>query len=152
MRKNSLSLVITFVIAMVVFSTHVKAQTLEKHQWKHRVLLLMTEDLKNEYYTQQLDLLQSDIDGLKDRKLIIYSITKKAYATGFDNQEWQNSKKYYSTYKKNLKPFEVILIGLDGDIKLRKSTTLPLKELFSIIDSMPMRINEMRQKKRVKNK
>jgi hypothetical protein len=40
--------------------------------------------------------------------------------------------------------FEIILIGLDGGIKLRKNDIVSREELFSIIDAMPMRRNEMR--------
>ncbi|MBT8185067.1 MAG: DUF4174 domain-containing protein, partial [Eudoraea sp.] len=37
--------------------------------------------------------------------------------------------------------------GLDGGIKYRKTALLTMEELFSIIDSMPMRRAEMRKKK-----
>ena len=38
----------------------------------------------------------------------------------------------------------MILIGLDGGIKLEQTTILKKKELFRIIDSMPMRMEELR--------
>jgi len=41
-----------------------------KHQWKHRVLLLFTEDIKSEAYTQQLSELNKNTEALKERKLI----------------------------------------------------------------------------------
>ena len=38
----------------------------------------------------------------------------------------------------------MVLIGLDGGVKLEKQEVLSMKELFSIIDAMPMRANELR--------
>ena len=35
--------------------------------------------------------------------------------------------------------FEVILIGLDGYIKLQQNEVISAKNLFAIIDAMPMR-------------
>ncbi|MDP5094209.1 MAG: DUF4174 domain-containing protein, partial [Polaribacter sp.] len=41
-------------------------------------------------------------------------------------------------------PFKVMLIGLDGGIKLAQSTVLSKEKLFAIIDGMPMRKREIR--------
>lgn len=40
--------------------------------------------------------------------------------------------------------FEIILIGLDGRIKLRQSQFLLDEDLLRIIDAMPMRRNEIK--------
>jgi hypothetical protein len=42
--------------------------------------------------------------------------------------------------------FSLILVGKDGGIKLKRSDQVDLREVFELIDSMPMRQNEMRQK------
>ena len=42
----------------------------------------------------------------------------------------------------------VILIGKDGGIKLNRQDQTRLEDLFALIDAMPMRQEEMRQKKR----
>ena len=41
--------------------------------------------------------------------------------------------------------FSVVLIGKDGKKKLRRATALPLKELFAVVDAMPIRAAEMRK-------
>ncbi len=40
----------------------------------------------------------------------------------------------------------VILIGKDGELKLRKQLPVELSEIFSVIDAMPMRQREMRER------
>ena len=42
--------------------------------------------------------------------------------------------------------FEVILIGLDGGIKLQRTELLTKEDLFKITDSMPMRRDELTKK------
>ena len=40
----------------------------------------------------------------------------------------------------------LILLGKDGGIKLKRNDRVKFEEIFSLIDSMPMRKDEMRQK------
>jgi hypothetical protein len=42
--------------------------------------------------------------------------------------------------------FSLILVGKDGGTKLKRSDQVDLREILGLIDSMPMRQNEMRQK------
>lgn len=42
--------------------------------------------------------------------------------------------------------FEVILIGLDGSIKLRQMEVLSKEDLIAIIDAMPMRKSEIKNR------
>ena len=44
------------------------------------------------------------------------------------------------------KTFALILLGKDGGIKLKRNDRVKLDEIFTLIDSMPMRKDEMRQK------
>jgi hypothetical protein len=44
--------------------------------------------------------------------------------------------------------FEVILIGKDGTVKLRSKAAVSTSALFQLIDAMPMRQEEMREKKK----
>ncbi|KOH44068.1 DUF4174 domain-containing protein [Sunxiuqinia dokdonensis] len=59
----------------------------------------------------------------------------------------QKSRRVYNPdYKKADSGFEVVLLGFDGGIKLRKNELLPLAELYATIDAMPMRLREMERK------
>ena len=41
--------------------------------------------------------------------------------------------------------FEVLLVGKDGGVKLRREKPVAASEITALIDTMPMRRNEMRQ-------
>lgn len=47
----------------------------------------------------------------------------------------------------NTGEFSIVLIGKDGGEKLRRNSLLTTRELFSMVDVMPMRRAEMRKER-----
>lgn len=124
------------------------AQSLAQHEWNDRLVLLLVEDEENEVFQEQLRAFRKEADGMQDRKLVIYQIKPNAYKIGLKAaKEWKTVTTAYSSYKKSTAPFELLLIGLDGGIKLRQNTFLSTEDLFAIIDGMPMRRAELRRRK-----
>ena len=69
------------------------------------------------------------------------------YKTAFpDTNTWNNSGELYENYKQSDSPFQLILIGLDGGVKLRKTKYITAGEIFSVIDGMYMRRKEIERK------
>ncbi len=62
------------------------------------------------------------------------------------DNSWVLDSKLYTKYNSNARDFKIMLIGLDGGVKLEQHKVLTSKELFSTIDSMPMRSSELRNK------
>lgn len=135
-----------FVVALFsVFSG--SAQDLSKHQWKDRLILILTDNEDNPDFQSQLAEFRKDLTGLKERKIIIYQVMPEAYKTGLNGENNIKSGRLYNEYKKTDAGFEVILLGLDGGVKLRQNELLPLEKLFATIDVMPMRRQEIERKK-----
>jgi len=128
-------------------TTQINAQDLKKHQWKQRVLVIMTNTFHNTDFTSQIEALEPHQDGIEERQLIVYQLHPEFYTIGFseNGERIKNAALYESLNKKDL-PFEIVLIGLDGGIKLRLATLLSPEALFNTIDAMPMRRNELRRK------
>jgi len=42
-------------------------------------------------------------------------------------------------YKVNLGEFAVLLVGMDGGIKLNRQNEIRVEDIFDLIDTMPMR-------------
>jgi len=133
-----------FILVMILNVTKSFGQEIAGHLWENRVLLVLTTKTNLATYKNQVKELQSDIEGLNDRKLVIYHSTPTKYKVNGNN--WKNSNELYKRFKKTTSPFEIILIGLDGGNKLHKTELVKISELFSIIDAMPMRSNEMKRK------
>jgi hypothetical protein len=124
---------------------HATAQDLEQHQWKNRILIVKTNQDSNNLFEKQIREILSDKKGITERKLIIYT-ANDAILKMLDFSK--NKEIKISNVKEGiLKPkenFEILLIGLDGGIKLKQDKFLALEKLYSIIDAMPMRKQELK--------
>ncbi|MBG7611245.1 DUF4174 domain-containing protein [Polaribacter sp. BAL334] len=52
----------------------------------------------------------------------------------------------FSSFKPKKDVFTITLIGLDGGIKLEQNRVISSEKLFTIIDGMPIRKREIRNK------
>ncbi|MFO8148422.1 MAG: DUF4174 domain-containing protein [Gillisia sp.] len=128
--------------------TTLSAQDLSVHKWENRLLILLSEDTEDMVYKKQLEELSNCLKGIEDRKLIVYQSTKDKFRKGLETAgEWKNSPDIYKKYNGNKPGFQVLLIGLDGGIKIDQSELISCEKLFGTIDSMPMRKAEMRKNK-----
>ena len=127
------------------------AQNLEKHTWKNRILVIKTSDSASEIYQEQIKEFENAPEEMSVRKFVLYKISGDAYEmVNFENPELNDSGKITGKQigkalndKDN---FEVILIGLDGGIKLQQTAILTKETLFNIVDAMPMRRYEINKK------
>lgn len=131
--------------------SNLDGQNLENHEWKNRILIVKAETEVSKNYQNQMKELSNSSEEFKERKLILYQVIGNRYeeidlkSTGIRASGEISTK--MSDYILNKKyPFEIILIGLDGGIKLKQTNLLKKEELFNIIDSMPMRSSELRNK------
>ena len=110
-------------------------------KWKNRVLVVVTND-KEEIN----DLITIYNIELTEREFVIIQFDGE---NSFIDDKLM-SKRFSYSLKKKVKdiPEEVhlILIGKDGNIKNFYTKNTNLNEIFSEVDKMPMRMNEMRRK------
>jgi hypothetical protein len=124
------------------------AQNLSEYLWKNRVILIITNDIDSKIYTSQIQEFSASSEDFKERKLIIYSVLpKKHKLENAKENDWVTDYKLYSNYNPSNKTFQVVLLGLDGSIKLQQNSVLTTTKLFSKIDGMPMRRAELKNKK-----
>ncbi len=83
---------------------------------------------------EQLDLLQKDRNGLKERDVVVKLVQP-------------GNQLYKSYHVVSEEHFTVILIGKDGGEKYRSDNILTVETLFAMIDAMPMRRAEMQRSK-----
>lgn len=124
-------------------------QDLEKHKWTNRVLIVKTVDAESNKYQEQIKEFTNSPEELIDRKLILYKIVNNDFTlTNYKNSAFNSSGKISGKLAENIldakENFEVILIGLDGGIKIQQTKILTKEHLFNTIDAMPIRQNEMK--------
>lgn len=122
-----------------------QSQQLEKHEWKNRVLLIISDNETSDNYQNQILKLEAAQDGLIERKVLVYNVLPNKYKVSTNASNWIASSVLFNSFMDTNDAFTVILIGLDGTVKLKKEGMLTTKTLFELIDSMPMRQAEMRK-------
>ena len=141
MKTSCLHLFIAFTLC---FLTQSMAQKLKDYKWKNRLVLVIGNNTNNTTFTRQLEVLENDNQGLNERRLKLFKVLPNKYQ--LDEELWVEGSLVFDKYNANKDPFRIILIGLDGGIKLSQSTVISKKDLFDLIDSMPMRSSELRSK------
>ena len=133
-------------ISIFIFNTFVQAESLPKLsnldslEWKNRVVIL--NEIKNQ--DKSLQLLREQEAQIDDRDIIWFSIKDNLVLS---NYKGDLSSEFVSKIREKFSHLQnkVILIGKDGGIKFQ-SDYLNLEDIFSEVDSMPMRLFEMQKK------
>jgi len=121
-------------------------QDLEKHEWESRLVLIHTSEPESDHYQRQMSILGEEQAGLEERKLLVYTFWKDKYRVGFGDTEWKIVDKGFREWTNPDSGFEILLIGLDGRVKLRQDEVIDTETLFARIDAMPMRRQELNNK------
>ena len=134
-------------------TSQIMGQNLDDHRWERRILIVCAPEKTNSHLETQMKEFEFSDSDLKDRKMVIYEVIGDVFrledfVDGKKNEQWNPKKDRFDKIRWNKNEFGVFLIGLDGGIKLRRNAVLPKEELFRIIDAMPMRIGEMRSKRK----
>lgn len=123
---------------------------LNDYQWRNRVLLIFSPDPATADLAQQLDHLSGMGAGLNARDLVVWKLINSdgsAFVNG-NGEPSLSSHSFYQHFAVKDTDFTVILLGKDGTEKLRQRQPVTSRRLFSIIDAMPMRQREMRERGR----
>lgn len=121
---------------------------ISKHQWKDRVLIVTASSPTNIGYKRQEQLLTKGKKGMKERDLVIYKLYNDHWLDPDDHlMSEKDAEAILNAYDIEAGTFSVLLLGKDGGIKMRKNDIVSTREIFQLIDSMPMRQEEMRRQK-----
>ena len=114
-----------------------KNTTLENFEWTQRPIVIFANSDKDPNFISQMEFLSEDLNALKERDIIVLVDTEPSPS---------------SSLRKRLRPhgFAFILLGKDGQVKLRKPSPWNIREIARVIDKMPIRQQEIARKKQEK--
>jgi hypothetical protein len=106
---------------------------LSEFVWIKRPLVVFADSPADPRYVQQMEFITDRLDALAERDVIVLTDTDP----GSD-----------SALRRKLHPrgFMLVLIGKDGTIYLRKPLPWDVREISRIIDKLPMRQKELRDR------
>ena len=117
--------------------------SLEQFQWKNRLLIVSATDSKDENFIAQHSELASSLTAFEERDLILITLTDNAVPTSA-NRALTSDEVSAMRDSLDISPgsFSAVLVGKDGLVKLARKSTVPMNEIYALIDTMPMRRNE----------
>ena len=115
---------------------------LDKYTWKNRILLIFSYDA--EFAEEQKKLLTQDRSGLVDRDMILFGFNEDTPPFSLDPSIELDKLRKSLSIENNT----IVLFGKDGGIKAKWETLVGAQTIFDIIDAMPMRQREMKERGR----
>ena len=140
--------VLTAVLACYIFGgQEALSMDLNQFQWKNRLLFIFAPEKGDSFFQALQSEISTQPDEISERDLVVFKI----FETGPSYQEniqidTRAAAAIRTKFAAPLGNFTCILVGKDGGIKLRQDSQVKLEEVFNLIDAMPMRREEMRQK------
>ncbi|MGD2024380.1 MAG: DUF4174 domain-containing protein [Desulfobacterales bacterium] len=144
---------LTLAVAVLLsdFSQNAIAEPLDlrQFQWKNRLLFLFAPNRDHPMFVSLHNSLSAQQAEVDDRDLVIFIILESD-PSSINTQSLASDSAFSLRKQYGVNPgeFAVLLVGKDGGIKLKRQDDIRLEEIFALIDAMPMRREEMRQKNR----
>ena len=124
------------------------AQEIDHVLWQERLLILIAPSADDSAVVRKKQALRDAHDAVSERRLRIIEL----YSEPDSADARQLPPEQQGAIRKSLGVApcarELILVGLDGGIKRRAPLATPLREILQQIDSMPMRGQEIQDRKR----
>ncbi|WP_264210234.1 DUF4174 domain-containing protein [Leisingera thetidis] len=107
---------------------------LEDFRWTHRPVVVFADSPEDPRYHEQMERLMDGIETLRERDVVVLTDTDPAAK---------------SALRKKLRPrgFMLVLVGKDGEVKLRKPHPWTARELSRTIDKSPERLREVEERR-----
>ena len=109
-------------------------------KWKNRVLLVVTNEKE-----EIKDLIKIHNIELNEREFVVIQLDDEKAFIDYTQMSKRFSKSILKKVKNISQEVYFVLIGKDGRIKNLFSKNTGMNEIFSEVDKMPMRINEMKR-------
>ena len=126
--------------------TKPRPMDLTKYRWENRVLLLFTPDAENKEYTKQKTNISTNAKGLPERDMVLIDIEGEAILRiNGEVQAGEHGRQLRQQFSVAPDAFTILLLGKDGTEKYRSTNAVPMETIYTLIDQMPMRQQEMRK-------
>ena len=125
-------------------SAEVNLNLMENYLWKNRILFVFSPTQTNPHLLDQRSGISKNRPGFDDRHLLVFEIVNNNVLLRLgESAVNHNASVLRSEFSVKKDQFRSLLIGKDGTIKYNRSIPVDPCYLFSLIDSMPMRRQEI---------
>jgi hypothetical protein len=135
-------------MAHTVFGQGPVVIELKGYLWKNRLVLVFAPSGDDARYRGLEKELREQGNAIVERDLLVFHVFENGVSRlGRSPIDAQSAALLRDRFSVNPGQFLVVLIGKDGGEKLRRGGEVDITEIFSLIDSMPMRQREVRERR-----
>ena len=124
------------------------ADSLGAYLWKNRPFLIFAPAASSKNLVRQRASVAANRGHFQERDIVIVEIIGDRVSTSLGSKAKVSAITLRKLYGVSAGEFNAILVGKDGGEKLRSKAVVGPDRLFRLIDSMPMRQQEMRRGKK----
>lgn len=133
-------------------STERARSLMEGLRWNSRPLLLFEPENKDSsgtpaQWTKLRRQVAAETEALEERDMVVIRVTGESGSLGDRELPPETAAALCTLFGVNQGTYEAILVGKDGGTKLRRTGGTELREIFQLVDSMPMRRAEMTRRR-----
>ena len=128
-HENIFSGILLLSFMAIMIPIEIQGIELNQYLWKNRIILTFADDEDHPDLIKLKVEMKENNCGILNRDLLHF--------------HFSNDHKIGNITTKNDQSFRILLIGKDGGIKYESNRSVSLIQLFELIDSMPMRQDEM---------
>jgi hypothetical protein len=133
-------------LMMSAFSHMAIAAPMDDYRWKYRPVLIFAPTKQNAQFVEQKRVIAAAQGAFQDRDIVVVYVVGNRVSTQFGPRPGSSAAALRNAYSVGQGEFRAILIGKDGGVKLRSSKPFSRLRLSRVIDAMPMRRQEMRDR------
>ena len=155
-RQNAYSLLLSIAVMSVMigfwtdFGSGMEQETmdLDKYRWEERLLFVFARSKEDPEYKAVSKQLSSMKGGIIERDMRIFRVFESDESlSGNSVISQEDAFGLRKKFSVSSGTFTMILVGKDGGVKMKEESLVDLSDVFSLIDAMPMRRIEMKERK-----
>lgn len=120
------------------------ASAMSGYKWKNRPLLVFAPSAGSSSLAAQRAIVAGLRPAFQDRQVVVVYVVGDTVEAELGSKPGQSAAALRSRYGVGSGDFRVILVGKDGGEKLSSGSPIAATNLFSTIDAMPMRKDELK--------
>ena len=113
-------------------------------RWDHRLLVITGPEDRT---ATQNEACRAARQGMIERELIVVDVSEEpTEVIAGTREDVPDAASFRTRFDLPENEFQIVLVGKDGGVKERRNELFEVEEVFRIIDAMPMRMQEMRDR------
>jgi hypothetical protein len=136
------------IIIVTMLVSPLLGSELTSYRWKNRLLLIFSPNPSDIRYVGFHRDITREVAELEDRDLVVFRVFENGASFSADQPlTVEGAEMLRSRFEIEKGGLVVILIGKDGGVKMMRKDAPELQDIFERIDRMPMRRQEMMERK-----